>query len=221
MCVNVNTASTKASAGFSSFKNLISPSINRQISASFGYSGQPSATGITYRIISHIPKTFGEIESRKSLALKAASSVVTSNPASVFAPGGQEQQQISVDTDHSKPQYNISHFEFYAKTIQAVDSILQRDRDQQRLAIKKELGGKAGSEALELANLRTSRSSLNVYKSSSRLTDTVKCGFKSASAFQPNLTPYEDDESDARIPYLPGKNRLSKCGHCFPNLTSP
>ncbi|RMZ95929.1 kinesin KIF13A [Brachionus plicatilis] len=83
-----------------------------------------NATGITYRLVSNVPKLMSEIENRESLAIKAAISV-TENLTSY----GDKSNKMADDGSY--------HFEHYAKTIEAVESILKRDRIQQQLELKK------------------------------------------------------------------------------------
>jgi hypothetical protein len=89
-----------------------------------------TSTGVTYRLIATIPKLITEIENRESLAVKLASSILeeTSSPSAVVAKD--ETSKLSLDN-------SMAYFEQYAKTIEAVDTILKRDRLEQQLVLKK------------------------------------------------------------------------------------
>lgn len=103
------------------FKNLLNPvGASKKNTKSTTISNQ---TCVIYRIISTIPKLITEIENRESLAIKAASSVEDSN---------QENGHSEMHIDNP-----VSHFERYAKTIEIVDTILNRERIQQKLHLEK------------------------------------------------------------------------------------
>ena len=104
------------------FKNLLNPvGISKKSTTISSVSNQ---TCVIYRIISAIPKLITEIENRESLAIKAASSAVEDL--------NQENIKNEMCLDNT-----ASHFERYAKTIEAVDTILKRERIQQKLHLER------------------------------------------------------------------------------------
>ena len=115
------------------FKNLLNPGLTKRNSKATSSSSSPNSdrnmTCVTYRIIATIPKLLTEIENRESLAIKAASSIneeATTNVQDSF------RNDLVID---SSP----SHFERYAKTIEAVDSILKREKVQQKLHLERSI----------------------------------------------------------------------------------
>jgi hypothetical protein len=92
-----------------------------------------TSTGLTYRIISSVPGLLTEVENRESLAIKAATSITEDLINELSTDSNQESPTMeykSLDT-------SIGHLEHYAKTIEAVDTILKRDRTQQKNELKK------------------------------------------------------------------------------------
>ncbi|XP_053210758.1 kinesin-like protein KIF13A [Panonychus citri] len=77
-----------------------------------------TATGVTYEIVSNIPKAFEDIEDRESLALMAAS------------------------CDNNNSCDGESYIEKYTRSVSAVESILALDRLRQEVAIKELLAAK-------------------------------------------------------------------------------
>jgi hypothetical protein len=96
-------------------------------------------TSLTYRFISVIPKFLTEIENRESLAMKAANSM-TEELINQLSSNDQQQQQLDSPIIENKYLLNAetscSYLEHYAKTIEAVDSILKRDRLRQQNKLK-------------------------------------------------------------------------------------
>lgn len=128
ICVSVySTANSNLKLiNFSRIKGLLgsTASLNKmKVKTNLG-SNQTKETAITYRLILGIPKVLSEIENRESLAVKAAISV-TENLSSF----GEKSNKLSND--------NSNHFEYYAKKIEAVESILKQDRIQQQIELKK------------------------------------------------------------------------------------
>lgn len=104
-----------------------------------------SLTGVTYRLIANIPKLLTEIENRESLAIKIASSMTEEalmlqlNAADLT---NDDPASCVNNSSMSGAKRNLientgNYFEQYAKTIEAVDSILKRDRVDQQLVVKK------------------------------------------------------------------------------------
>ena len=104
------------------FKNLLNPvGISKKSTKVSSVSNQ---TCVIYRIISAIPKLITEIENRESLAIKAAYSAI------------EDLNQENIKNDMCLDN-TASHFERYAKTIEAVDTILKRERIQQKLHLER------------------------------------------------------------------------------------
>ena len=103
------------------FKNLLNPAANSRKTATSS-DALANKTSVIYRVISTVPKQLTEIENRESLAIKAASSINDDC--------GQDSSKLDFDN-------SASHFERYAKTIEAVDAILSRERVQQKLHLEK------------------------------------------------------------------------------------
>jgi kinesin family protein 13 len=128
VCVYLQASGPKLMS-LNRFKNLLNPvgmssrkSVNTSDSSKEARgASQPSSTCVIYRIISSIPKLLTEIENRESLAIKAASCLAD------------ESNQDVTNTDLN----SASHFERYAKTIEVVDSILRREKLQQRLHLER------------------------------------------------------------------------------------
>lgn len=126
-----NTMSTSKLISFNRFKNILGSGATSSKSKSASKQSLPmnlETSTVTYRVISSIPKLLTEIENRESLAIKAASSITEDLISNMDA---NQSNRANNNMENS-----LSHFEQYAKTIQAVDSILKRDRVQQQKALK-------------------------------------------------------------------------------------
>jgi hypothetical protein len=130
VCVYLQNSGSNKLMSLKSFKTLLSPSIRSKPSKT-SKNKQANTSSVTYRVITAVPKLLTEIENRESLAIKAASSI-TEELKNLASEDAKETNGNNELVDHS-----LSHFERYAKTIEAVDSILKRDRAQQRLRIEK------------------------------------------------------------------------------------
>jgi kinesin family member 13 len=121
------------------FKNLLNPTAmtkkNTKASTTF------NQTCIIYRVISTIPKLITEIENRESLAIKAASSIV------------EDVNQKNDGKNDTSLENSAFHFERYAKTIEAVDTILKRERIQQKLHLEKLIHSSKNNELVNDENL--------------------------------------------------------------------
>ena len=99
------------------------------------------STSVTYRLVSVIPRLLTEIENREILADKAALMVVTQEKEELTSLSKENScDDLNSNTNGlNKLSLNnpVSYFEQYAKTIEAVDSILKADRLQQQLTVKK------------------------------------------------------------------------------------
>ncbi len=114
ICITVYLPNSKL-INLNRFKNLLNNSSLSRHSL-LSKSKANVSTSITYRFISHIPRFLTEYENRESLASKAALSL---------------NHHETTNTQSEDDSANAFHFEYYAKTIQAVDSILEQDRRQQ------------------------------------------------------------------------------------------
>ena len=130
VCVYLQSSSSNKLMSLKSFKTLLSPSIRPKPSSKASKSKQANMTGVTYRIITTVPRLLTEIENRESLAIKAASSITEE----LKNLANEDRKQTD---GHEAIDNSLSHFERYAKTIEAVDSILKRDRAQQLLKIER------------------------------------------------------------------------------------
>lgn len=130
VCVYLQSSSSNKLMSLKSFKTLLSPSIRPKPSSRASKSKQANVSGVTYRIITTVPRLLTEIENRESLAIKAASSITEE----LKNLANEDRKQTG---GHEAIDNSLSHFERYAKTIEAVDSILKRDRAQQLLKIEK------------------------------------------------------------------------------------
>ncbi|CAF0703162.1 unnamed protein product [Brachionus calyciflorus] len=134
LCVTVNSSlnTNLKLLGLNKLKGLLgsTATLNRnKFIKSSGLIERNDAFGttITYRVISNIPRLLTEIENRESLAIKVANSIA------------EDLIELNEKQDKINQENSMSLFEQYAKTIEAVDSILKRDRIQQQIILKKSI----------------------------------------------------------------------------------
>ncbi len=92
-----------------------------------------TSTSLTYRVIASVPSLLTEVENRESLAIKAATSITEDLINELSTDSNQE----SPTMEYKSLDSSIGHLEHYANTIEAVDTILKRDRAQQKIELKK------------------------------------------------------------------------------------
>jgi cell division protein FtsB len=145
ICVNVGlNSSLGGSASSPSTNRLISLNRFKNIMGSttanlIGNMAKPStsvtlnSTSLTYRLIASVPNLLTEIENRESLATKAATSITEELINELTDNSNQE----SPTMEYKSLDSSIGHLEHYAKTIEAVDTVLERDRAQQKTELRR------------------------------------------------------------------------------------
>ena len=114
-----------------------------------GVSGDLTSSGVTYEIVSSIPKASEDIEDRETLALVAASEL-SGRPSDATGDQGNELDVTSTSTQSE------SFIEKYTRGVSAVESILQLDRLRQEVAVKELLA--TGSRLATQAAMRKTAS---------------------------------------------------------------
>jgi hypothetical protein len=146
---NTSGASNSLNAGsklisFNKLKNILgasaSPrSISKKSPTNKNYF--QTSTGVTYRLIASIPRLITEVENRENLAIKAALMIAQQEELAASKDNNNSDDDLNTNNGHGLSKLclenPISIFEQYAKTIEAVDSILKRDRLQQQSLVKK------------------------------------------------------------------------------------
>ncbi len=139
VCVNVVSANAGSGKKLRLFglKNLLGGGGGGQSASTRNLSSVNTTTSVVYRIIASVPKSLVEIENRESLAIQAATSLANNSAedekGSENKAGNTKNQVNSAD---SFVDASLTQFQYYARTIAAVDSILKQDRIQQQLAIR-------------------------------------------------------------------------------------
>jgi len=142
LAVNIVSANMNSSKklGLFGLKSLLGGvSGNGQSTSAKSLSLINTTTSVVYRIIASVPRSLLEIESRESLAIQAATLLVNDSTEEqkgcdiIDNSGKFKSSQLNSDdfVDTS-----LTQFQYYAKTIAAVDSILKQDRIQQQMAIR-------------------------------------------------------------------------------------
>lgn len=101
-----------------------------------------SWTGVTYRIIAAIPRLIAESENRESLAIKATTMMLEHEEEERRR---NEMRKDSSDEDGiGGPKISLENsltvFEEYARKLEAVETLLKRDRAQQQAVVRKLFG---------------------------------------------------------------------------------
>ena len=214
--VNVYLPNSSYSSKFTlgRFKNLLGRAPSRNTLSP----SQPlTSTSVTYRVIANIPRLLTEVETRESLALKAASSLADETI---------DDQKFLKKTSNRDEK---SHFEHYSKVVEAVDSLIKLDRVQQQIAMKNACNyfyktGSASASPISTHNF-SSYDSMSSKKTLSvpnllknRFGSLINLNTSNSKEFSPNkkpsLAPITDDtilpNFDLSYVTAEAKNRLSK-----------
>lgn len=127
------------------------------------------STGVTYRVIASIPRLIAEPENRESLAIKATEMLLGHDKVEAQSNDACKDSSDEDVIGGSKIslENSWSVFEDYARKIEAVDSLLRRDRSQQQAVACKLMGyiGELSKKEQRIFNEKQSPISIEISQS--------------------------------------------------------